>query len=157
MRNRPRSSPSLALRTGSPNDQAQAAVRLEALAAKSAGRESRNPAQPFLVRLLSESKNPDVRAAAMRGLATIWDYQCVPKMFELLDDSSPQVRQTAARALTRLIEFDAHFEANAPAQQLRRGHQAVASRVGELRGQDPQVLAAPHAGRGRKTRKGKLT
>ena len=105
----------LALRAGSPADQEQAATRLEALAGKTPGTESRNAGQPFLVRMLTESDNPGVRAAAMRGLAAIWDYQCVAKMLDLLDDPSPQVRNMAAESVAKLI--DVRFDANAPTEQ----------------------------------------
>ena len=107
----------LALRPGNPDDQERAAAKLEALAGKSRGTESRNPVQPFLVRLLNESDNPGARAAAMRGLATIWDYQCMPKMLDLMQDPAPRVRQAAAQAATKLIEFDVHFDSNASVEQ----------------------------------------
>ena len=61
----------LALQAGNPEEQERAATRLEALAVKTPGTESRNAVQPFLVRLFNESDNPGVRAAAMRGLAAI--------------------------------------------------------------------------------------
>jgi len=103
----------LALRAGSQGDQEQAATRLEALAGKARGTGPRNAAQPFLARLLNESDNPGVRSSAMRGLAAIWDYQYVPKVLQFLDDSSPQVRSTAAQALARLLSVDPRFDANA--------------------------------------------
>jgi HEAT repeat protein len=103
------------LRAGSPVDQEQAATRLEALACKTRGTESRNAVQPFLVRLLTESGNPGVRSAAMCGLAAIWDYECVPRMLDLLDDPSPQVRNTAAESVAKLI--DVRFDVNAPTDQ----------------------------------------
>lgn len=105
----------LALRAGSPVEQEQAATRLEALACRTRGTESRNAAQPFLARMFLESGNPGVRAAAMRGLAAIWDYQCVAKMLDLLDDPSPQVRDTAAESVAKLI--DVRFDVNASTQE----------------------------------------
>jgi hypothetical protein len=105
----------LALRAGSASYQEQAATRLEALADRTPGTESRNPVQPFLVRLLNESDNPGVRAASMRALAAIWDYQCMPKMLSLLEDSSLQVRDTAAQSVAKLI--DVRFDANASPEQ----------------------------------------
>jgi len=105
-----------ALHGGTPDAQEQAAVRLEALASKTPRTGTRNPIQPLLCRLLNESDNPGVRAAGMRGLAAIWDYECVPKMFELLTDPSPQVCGTAARSLGRLISAEVKFDANAPTE-----------------------------------------
>jgi HEAT repeat protein len=107
----------LALHGGGPAEQEQAATRLEALAGKAPGTESRNAVQPYLVRMLNESDNPGVRAAAMRGLATIWDYECMPKILDSLEDPSLQVRQTAARVVAKLTEFDPRFDANAPNEQ----------------------------------------
>jgi len=107
----------LALKSGSPGDQEQAATRLEALAGKAPGTGPRNAAQPFLARLLDESDNPGVRSSAMRGLAAIWDYQYVPKVVDFLEDSSPQVRGTAAQVLARLLSVDTRFDANASTEQ----------------------------------------
>ena len=85
------------------------------LGRKSPGTESRNAVQPFLVRLLKESDNPGVRAAAMRGLAAIWDYECMPTMLDLLQDPSPQVRDSAAQAVAKLI--DVRYNAGAPPEE----------------------------------------
>jgi hypothetical protein len=103
----------LALHAGSAEDQEQAATRLEVLAGKSPHTGTRNPVQPFLGRLLNESENPGVRSASMRGLASIWDYECVPKMLDLLMDPSPQVARTAAQAIGRLISVEAKLDTNA--------------------------------------------
>jgi hypothetical protein len=95
----------------------KAAVRLEALACKLHCTGTRNAAQPLLVRLVNESALPGVRTAGMRGLATIWDYQCVPQMLDLLDDPSPQVRSTAASVVCKLMDATNDFDARAPAEQ----------------------------------------
>jgi HEAT repeat protein len=107
----------LALRAGSPFEQEQAATRLEALACKTPGTGTRNSTQPFLVRLLNESDNPGVRAAGMRGLTAIWDYECVPKMLDSLQDPSPQVSRTAAQSVARLISADDQFDTSAPTEK----------------------------------------
>ena len=113
----------LALRAGSPADQEQAATRLAALAAKTRGTASRNAVQPFLVRLLNESDNPGVRAASMFGLATIWDYECMPKMVDLLQDPSRQVRDSAAQSVAKLINV--RFDTNAPTEERAKAAQRV--------------------------------
>jgi len=46
-------------------------------------------------------------------LATIWDYECVAKMLDALQDPVPQVRGTAAKSVAKLIQFMSHFDANA--------------------------------------------
>ena len=101
----------IALGGDSRENQEQAATRLETLAGKTPGTGPRNAVQPFLARLLTESDNPGVRAAAMRALASIWDYDCLPKMLDLVEDPVLQVRDTAAQSVARLI--DVRFDASA--------------------------------------------
>jgi HEAT repeat protein len=105
----------MALHAADPVDQEQAATRLEALAVKAPYTGPRNATQPFLARLLKESENPGVRAAGMRALATIWDYECMPTMLDLLQDPSPQVRDMAALSVAKLI--DVRLDASAPPEQ----------------------------------------
>ncbi len=88
-----------------------------ALASKTHGTGTRNAVQPYLVKLFNESTNPGVRSAAMRGLATIWDYECVPQMLETLNDPSPQVRSNAAMSVSGLVQFTTDFDANAPPEK----------------------------------------
>jgi hypothetical protein len=99
---------------GTPEKQELAAAGLERVAGKFDKTGKRNPAQEYLAQVLLESKNPGVRAACMRGLATIWDYECVPAMLDALDDESPQVRSTAAAAVQTLLGVDCHFQADDP-------------------------------------------
>jgi hypothetical protein len=115
----------LALKDGDPAEQEKAAIRLEALAGKLPKTGTRNEAQPHLARVLAESKNPGVRAAAMRGLAGIWDYECVPAMLDALDDESPQVRRAAAGALEALIQAEHTFDAGGNPE----GRKAAAQRL----------------------------
>ena len=107
----------MALHASSPDEQEKAAIRLVALASKTHGTGTRNSVQPYLVRLFNESTNPGVRSAAMRGLATIWDYEYVPQMLDLLNDPSPQVRSTAAESVCRLVQVTIDIDANAPVEQ----------------------------------------
>jgi hypothetical protein len=50
----------------------------------------------------------------MRGLSTIWDYECMPQMLDLLNDPSPEVRGTAAMAAGRLVEATIDFDPSGP-------------------------------------------
>ena len=52
----------------------------------------------------------------MRGLTVIWDYQCVPKMLDLLQDPSPQVRHAAGQSVAKLMSTEIRFDANAPVE-----------------------------------------
>jgi hypothetical protein len=107
----------LALHASTPDEEEKAAVRLEAMASKTHGRGTRNAIQPYLVRMLNESTTPGVRSAAMRGLASIWDYEYVPQMLDLLNDPSPQVRSTAAMSASRLVQATIDYDASAPPEQ----------------------------------------
>ena len=104
----------MALHASTAEEQEQGSARLVALASKTHGTGTRNAVQPYLVRLFNESTNPGVRSAAIRGLATIWDYECVPQMLDALNDPSPQVRANAAESVSRLVEFTTDFDTNAP-------------------------------------------
>ena len=104
----------MALHAGTAEEQEQASARLVALASKTHGTGTRNSVQPYLVKLFNESTNPGVRSAAMRGLATIWDYECVPQMLDALNDPSPQVRSNAAMSVSGLVQRTTDFDPNAP-------------------------------------------
>ncbi len=118
----------LALEGDSPEVQEKAAARLEALGGRLPKTGTRNAAQPLLSRLLAESRNPGVRAASMRGLAGIWDYQSVPTMLDLLDDESSQVRQAAATSVQALMSAEIKFDASAAPADRR----AAAKRLREM-------------------------
>ena len=102
----------LALNGPTAEGQEQAATRLEARASTLPKHGPRNAAQPYLKRLVLESDNPGVRAAALRGLASIWDYECVDQMFKLLEDPAPLVRYTASRSIAKLMDAEIHFDIN---------------------------------------------
>jgi hypothetical protein len=105
----------LALTAPSADAQEQAAARLQAAAGRPPLRTGkRNPAQPYLGRVLQESRNPAVRAQCMQGLAMIWDYEHVPTMLEALDDDSPVVRAGAGAAIQALLAWDLGFKPNDP-------------------------------------------
>jgi hypothetical protein len=101
-----------ALGGSKPEEQELACARLVALAAKLNKLESRNPAREPLVQVYKESKRASVRATALQGLASIWDYDSMPLMLDALDDESIEVRSAAGQAVTRLLSLDpAEFNA----------------------------------------------
>ena len=102
--NRPISADKLAeqaLTDPAPEQQQQAAATLVALPQEA----RREP----LRRLVRESTSPQVRATAILGLAGQWDYDSMPRMLELLDDPSPDVRAAAGSAAQRLMSVDFGF------------------------------------------------
>jgi hypothetical protein len=112
-----------ALEGSDPQDadyQEKAAARLVMRAGQLPKTGPRNAAQPYLTRLLMESKNPAVRAEGMRGLSQIRDYQSVPTMLELLNDPSPQVRRAAGLAIEGLIQAARKFNADATPEERKK-------------------------------------
>jgi hypothetical protein len=101
-----------ALGGGKPEEQELACARLVALAAKLNKSESRNPAREPMVQVYKESKRANVRATALQGLASIWDYDSMPLMLDALDDESVEVRAAAGQAVAVLLSLDpAQFDA----------------------------------------------
>jgi HEAT repeat protein len=82
-----------------PEKRASAALRLSEHGAK---------ARPQMRKLLAESKDSDVRAAAVQGLMNHGDWSDMPQMMASLEDPSDWVRGRAAQAAWRLLghKFD---------------------------------------------------
>jgi len=59
--------------------------------------------------VVSESTNLEVTALAISGLAEHRDYSSIELLFAKLDDPSPVVRASAARAVARLLGRDYYF------------------------------------------------
>jgi hypothetical protein len=79
--------------------------------------QSGKPAREQIVRVLTESKEPVVRAACLRGLADQWAYRQMSLLLDALDDESPLVRAQAGEAVQLLLKVDNvnyRFDANAP-------------------------------------------
>lgn len=108
--------------------QEHAAVRLEALVGRLPGTSTRNAGRPFLAQVFTESRHPGVRSAAVRGLASIWDYEFLPAMLDLLDDDSAQLRGAAAIAVESLLSAEHRFNAADPPAQ----RQAVAAQLRQM-------------------------
>jgi len=62
-----------------------------------------------LQRLIKESTSPQVLSTAVLGLAGQWDYDSMPRMLELLDDPSPDVRTAAGSAVQRMMSVEYGF------------------------------------------------
>jgi hypothetical protein len=81
-------------------------------------------AQPQMRKLLGESKDSDVRAAALQGLINHGDWSDMPQMIKALDDPSPWVRTRAAQASWRLMGtkfgFDPHAGPAARAAAIKK-------------------------------------
>ncbi|MEI8372042.1 MAG: HEAT repeat domain-containing protein [Planctomycetota bacterium] len=106
-----------ALNADSPEKQRQVAVKLQMRAASLPYTGTRNEAQPYLKSVFEESKNPEVRIACMHGFATLWDYECVPTMLDLMDDPSLPVSSMAANTLLKLMGVLPSFNPNAPPEK----------------------------------------
>ena len=124
----------LAFRPAAPPTRSRRPRGWRPLPARRPARGRETPCQPFLARLLNESDNPGVRAAAMRGLASIWDYDCMPKMLDLVEDPVLQVRDTAAQSVARLI--DVRFDASASPEARAEGGQGTAREMEAIPSRD---------------------
>jgi hypothetical protein len=97
-----------ALHAGSAEERELAAVELTQLG---------KPAREYIVQVLAESKQPEVRAACIRGLADQWAYRQMGMLLDALEDESSLVRAQAGDAVQLLLKVEYRFNANAPPEQ----------------------------------------
>jgi hypothetical protein len=83
-----------------------ACARLVAAAGRLQQAGSRNAARDHLVQVFKESTTPGVRAAAMCGLASLWDYDSMDLMLDALGDDAAEVRTAARQAILGLLCLD---------------------------------------------------
>jgi hypothetical protein len=95
-----------ALSAASLEDQERACARLVVVADTLHKSGPRNPAREPLLQVFKESKSPTVRVTAIRGLASLWDYDSMEAMFEALGDPSPEVRMAAKQTIVSLLCLD---------------------------------------------------
>lgn len=94
-----------ALATGVPAECERAAVRLAQMDGS---------ALVSLREVFEQSRTPEVRAAAITGLATQWDYESMPKLLDAMDDESPVVRARAVAAVQTMMSLNYDYNADAP-------------------------------------------
>jgi hypothetical protein len=75
------------------------------------------PGVPQMVRVLKDSRTPEVRAAMIQGLALQWVYESMPAILDALDDESPFVRLRAGSAVQRMTCVDAGYRAEDPPEE----------------------------------------
>jgi hypothetical protein len=101
-----------ALGDGTVKQQQYAAVKLGELG---------KPARQQILRVLDQSKQPEVRAACIQGLTEQWDYRSMPLLLDLLNDPSAAVRLQAGDAVEYLVRMDYQFrKVNGDNQQKER-------------------------------------
>jgi HEAT repeat protein len=91
-----------AIAAGSPQDQAQAATRLAAVAAQPRPNGS-GAAIASLQETLANGHTPEVRAAAIVGLARTGDRSILPVLVEAIEDDDPLVSGRAVAAVQHLL------------------------------------------------------
>lgn len=75
-------------------------------------------AVPHLRRILAESNEPKVQAAAIDGLSTLKDWEGVPALLDAMEHSnSALVRGRASAAVTRMLGADFQYRANGDRRQ----------------------------------------
>ncbi len=83
-----------ALGDGTVKERQYAAVKLSELG---------KPARQQILRVLDQSQEAEVRVACIQSLTEQWDYRSMPRLFDLMDDPSPAVRQRADEAVQCLL------------------------------------------------------
>lgn len=83
------------------------------------------PAREQLVSVFGASKQPEVRAACVHGLAQQWDYDSMPLLLDALDDEALSVREQAGQAVQRMLRINYEFCAGDPPEK----RQAVVKRL----------------------------
>lgn len=64
------------------------------------------PARKQLLRVLEQSKQPEVCVACIHGLVAMWDYRSMPQLIERMNDSSASIRLQAGIAVDCLLKRD---------------------------------------------------
>jgi hypothetical protein len=103
-------------------------VRQQAVYQLTAQREVRE-----LRRVLTEGRTPELKVAAVQGLAHAQDIESGPRMFDLLEDPDPQVRGQAGAALTAMLGEDFYFSAEDPPQKRRAIAASMRKRFEQLK------------------------
>lgn len=84
-------------------------------------RTDRPPPSPETVlemqRVLIESETPEVRAATAAGMGNSGDLESTPDLLDAMEDESVRVRETAARAVGRLLGWGHDFRADDPLEK----------------------------------------
>jgi hypothetical protein len=76
------------------------------------------PAAPQeMTRVYHESREPEVKAVVIQGMASNWDYDSIDTLFAAMDDESLLVRARAHAAVVHLLEVDAGYRADAPREE----------------------------------------
>jgi len=68
-------------------------------------------------RVFSESREPEVKAAAIQSMASNWDFDSIDTLFSAMDDDDLLVRARAHAAVQRLLQVDAGYRADAPREE----------------------------------------
>ena len=101
----------LALNAATSEAQEAAAVKLS---------QSGKPGIPHLRRVYEGSQVPEVRAACIKGLGVMRDYDSMAIFFEGLEDESALVRGRSGVAMVRMLGRDYQFRANGSAADRAR-------------------------------------
>jgi len=93
-----------ALEAATAGEQELAAVKLAEVANDNQLQpQLRQQAKQCLQRVLKESRSPQVRAACIQGLSSLWDYDSMPAFLDALGDESDLVRGRAVVTIERMM------------------------------------------------------
>jgi len=74
-------------------------------------------AEPVLARLLTETKDEDVKLRMIQALVEMRGYSGVPAIIGALEDEAPAVRRRADEALQSMLHIRVRYDADAPAAE----------------------------------------
>ena len=90
-------------------------------------------AAPQLRQVITQARNPEVRATAAQALGDLEDFQSVPELLRLCDDSSALVRGRAGAAVTNIIGMDFFFQADDPPDQRKAAIESMRRAYEQMR------------------------
>jgi hypothetical protein len=114
---------------------------------------SRGPGSvDYLRRIAAQGPSPDVRAVAIDGLGSNWDYESMEFLLTAMDDPSPRVRARAASVVAGMIGRERNFQPLADPRERQRIIAAYRDdwakmKDSELRRNFEQELEARRAGK----------
>jgi hypothetical protein len=76
-------------------------------------------------RVADEAQDESVRMMALVRLASLWDYEAMPLLLEMLDADSPALRRSSAKAIAKLLGRDHHFPADGTPKERSDGRQRI--------------------------------
>jgi HEAT repeat protein len=92
---------------------------------------------PQLREVMTQTRDPEVRATAAQALGNIQDFASVPELLRLCDDPSPLVRGRAGAAVCSILGADFPFHAEMSASERSKVIEAMRKMYEQMRRHPP--------------------